>query len=184
MKVFYYLSLSMLCFTACNSTQTKTAVKKEGLVITDKQLGTTSLCSMGEVIKSLDPARVDTSSTDYDKGKWYYVKAVLKDSAYVLMETTDVNAGKVLRLSTNSPKVVTASGYAVGTTIGDLFEKNEEIVVKKEYSKIFFKIKKDNVSLQADERFFQDLPAELTFDAFKKYRQVPLTLLVVTPVCQ
>ena len=184
MKLFYYLSLSMLCFMACTSTQPKTVAKKEGLVITDRLLGTTSLCSISEVIKTLSPARVDTSSTDYEKGKWYYVKAVLKDSSYILLETSDISAGKVQRLSTNSTKVITATGYAVGTTIGDLFDKNEEVVVKKEWSKIFFKIKKDNISLQADERFFQDLPAELTFDEFKKYRQVPLTLLVVTPVCQ
>lgn len=184
MKLCYYLAISMLCFTACNSSQSKTPVKKDGIVITDKQLGTTSLCNIGEVIKALTPARVDTSSTDYEKGKWYYVKAVLKDSSYLLLETSDLSSGRVMRLSTNSAKVITTSGYAVGTTIGDLFEKNEEVLVKKEYSKIFFKIKKDNVSLQADERFFQDLPAELTFDAFKKYRQVPLTLLVVTPVCQ
>jgi len=184
MKLFYYLAISMLCFTACNTSQSKTPVKKDGLVITDKLLGTTSLCSISEVIKTLAPARVDTSSTDYEKGKWYYVKAVLKDSSYLLMETSDINAGKIQRLSTNSTKVISATGYAVGTTIGDLFDKNEEVVVKKEWSKIFFQIKKDNVSLQADERFFQDLPAEPTFDAFKKYRQVPLTLLVVTPVCQ
>lgn len=184
MKLFYYLSLSMLCFTACNSTQHKPVAKKEGLVITDRLLGASSLCSIGEVIKTLSPARVDTTNTDYEKGKWYYVKAVLKDSSYVLMETADINAGKVQRLSTNTTKVSTATGYAVGTTIGDLFDKNEDVIVKKEWSKIFFTIRKDNISLQADERFFQDLPAELNFDAFKKYRQVPLTLLVVTPVCQ
>ncbi|WP_343670128.1 hypothetical protein [Chitinophaga sp.] len=184
MKLFYYLALSMLCFTACNSTQSKKLVKKEGLVITDKLLGTTSLCSIGEVIKTLAPARVDTTNTDYEKGKWYYVKATLKDSSFLLMETSDISSGKVQRLSTNSTKVVTTTGYGVGTTIGDLFDRNEEVAVTKEWSKIFFKIKKDNVSLQADERFFQDLPAELTFDVFKKYRQVPLTLLVITPVCQ
>jgi hypothetical protein len=174
----------MLCFTACSSTQRKTVAKKEGLVITDKLLGTASLCNISEVIKTLTTLRVDTSSTDYEKGKWYYVKAVLKDSSYILMETSDLKAGKIQRLSTNSTKVITTTGYAVGTTIGDLFDKNEEVVVKKEWSKFFFKVKKDNVSLQADERFFQDLPAEPTFDSFKKYRQVPLTLLVVTPVCQ
>ncbi|WP_343688344.1 hypothetical protein [Chitinophaga sp.] len=184
MKLFYYLSLSMLCFTACSSTQPKTVAQKEGLIVTDKLLGTTSLCRLGDVIKTLAPARVDTTNTDYEKGKWYYVKAVLKDSSYVLMETSDINAGKIQRLSTNSTKVITATGYTVGTTIGDLFDKNEDVVVKKEWSKIFFNIRKDNVSLQADERFFQDLPAELTFEAFKKYREVPLTLLVVTPVCQ
>lgn len=184
MKLRYYLALSMLCFTACNSSQGKKAVKKEGLVITDKLLGTTSLCSIGDVIKTLTPAKVDTTSTDHEKGKWYYVKATLKDSSFLLMETSDINSGKVLRLSTNSTKVITGSGYAVGTTIGDLFDKNEEVAVTKEWNKIFFKIKKDNVSLQADDRFFQDLPAELTFEVFKKYRQVPLTLLVITPACQ
>ncbi|WPQ66039.1 hypothetical protein SIO70_14350 [Chitinophaga sancti] len=184
MKLFYYFALSTLCFTACTSIQSKKHVNTEGLVITDKLLGTTSLCSISDVIKTLAPARVDTTNTDYEKGKWYYVKATLKDSSYLLMETSDINGGKVQRLSTNSAKLITTSGYGAGTTIGELFDKNEEVAVTKEWSKIFFKIKKDNVFLQADERFFQDLPAELNFDVFKKYRQVPLTLLVVTPVCQ
>lgn len=184
MKLFYYLALSMLCFTACNSSQSKTLVNREGLVVTDKLLGSTSVCNIGEVIQALTPVRVDTTSTDYDKGKWYYVKAVLKDSSYLLMETSDIQTGKVLRLSTNAKTVITTSGYAAGTTIGELLDKQEDVVVTKEWTKVYFKIKKDNVSLQADERFFQDLPAELTLDVFKKYRQVPLTLLVVTPVCQ
>jgi hypothetical protein len=184
MKLCYYLALSTLCFTACNSTQSNKLVKKEGLVITDKLLGATSLCSIGEVIKTITPERVDTTNTDYEKAKWYYVKATMKDSSFLLMETSDINSGKVMRLSTNSTKIITTSGYAVGTTIGDLFDRNEDVAVTKEWGKIFFRIKKDNVSLQTDERFFQDLPAELTFDVFKKYRQVPLTLLVITPVCQ
>lgn len=184
MKLFYYVALSTLCFSACTSTQSKKNVNKEGIVITDKTLGATSVCSISEVIQTLAPVRVDTSNTDYEKGKWYYVKVVMKDSTYLLMETSDIKGGKVQRLSTNSAKLITATGYGVGTTIGELLDKKEDVVVTKEWSKIFFKVKKDNVSLQADERFFQDLPAELSFDVFKKYRQVPLTLLVVTPVCQ
>lgn len=184
MKPFYYLAISMLWFIACNSTQRNTVVKKEGLVITDKVLGTASLCNIGEVLNALTPARVDTSSTDYEKGKWYYVKAVLKDSSYLLMETSDIKAGRIQRLTTNTTKVITATGYAVGNTIGQLLDKEEEVTVKKEWNKVFFQIKKDNVSLEADERFFGELPAELTFEAFKKYRQVPLSLVVVTPVCQ
>jgi uncharacterized membrane protein YdfJ with MMPL/SSD domain len=184
MKPFYYLAISMLCFTACNSTQSNTIVKREGLVITDKVVGTASLCNIGEVLRVLAPVRVDTSSTDYEKGKWYYVKAILKDSSYLLMETSDIKSGKVQRLTTNTTKVVTTTGYAVGNTIGALLDKNEEVTVNKEWNKVFFKVRKDNVSLEADERFFGDLPAELTFETFKKYRQVPLSLLVVTPVCQ
>lgn len=184
MKPFYYLAISMLCFTACNSTQSKTIIKKEGLVITDKVLGPASLCNIGEVLKTLTPVRVDTSSTDYEKGKWYYVKAVLNDSSYLLMETSDIKAGRIQRLTTNTRKVITTTGYAVGNTIGELLDKNEDVTVKKEWNKVFFQLKKDNVSLEADERFFGDLPAELTFEVFKKYRQVPLSLVVVTPVCQ